>query len=274
MFVQELSIDINRKVDQEELFDRMCNLAVAIYQNGQGKISSSHIFERENRCVLIISTLEKNSLSRENCDVYVSKDRRILEKLCGGRLKIKLLGEDKSETVDICRCEAPDSYILFTGHGFVGSPLLCGDCGKNVPLYRIPGKPEPHEQDYYSLLCWDRAYRSCGQLEALCGFGEPWALRQLQRHDSGLAKEGREKGTEIAEITGKPVYYNLFNYRALTAKQDRERKCPECGGEWLLPEAWHKKFDFRCDLCRLVSSFTCNMDKKCKRKRSPPANDG
>ena len=240
--------------------------AAAADKNGQSQGRFEPIYLHENRLIWLTHTLEKSSLSRKNDNIYVKRDRAELEKMCQAKFQVKTLGKDASQTQGICRCRKPASYILWTNCYSQFSPLDCGDCGDNVPLYRIPKPPEfddqgysdPGRQECFYITQWEDAYYACSRLEILSGFGERWATRQMQDHDSGLSKQGREVCRGIEEMVGVPVYYYLFNYRRLTEEQDKQRKCPECGSDWLLEEPWHRIFAFRCEPCRLVSSITCN----------------
>ena len=258
MFIQEISIEIkNPDIDRAELIDKMEWFIGATVKNGQSQGRFSPTYLHENRLIWLTYALEKTSLSRKNDNVYVKRDRSELEKLCHAKFQVKTLGKDASQTKQICRCKTPSSYILWTNYYSLLSPLDCGDCGGNVPLYRIPKPPEPGEQEYYSIGCWNAAYRACDHLQMLCGFGERWGTRQMQDHDSGLSKDGRKVCRNIEKMVGVPVYYYLYNYRRLTEEQDKQRKCPECGNDWLLDEPWHH-FNFRCGPCRLVSNLTYN----------------
>jgi len=240
MFIQEISIEIkNPDIDRTELIDKMRMFAGTTNKNGQSQGRFSPTYLHENRLIWLTYTLEKSSLSRKNDNIYVKRDRSELEKMCRAKFQVKTLGKDESHALRVCRCKKPSSYILWTNFISVVSPLDCGDCGGNVPLYRIP-KPEPDDpecpsnQEYYSIGRWEKCYQSCDYLQIFCGFGERWGTRQMQVHDSGLSKDGREVCREIEKMVGVPVYYYLHNYRCLTEEQDKQRKCPECGNDWLL----------------------------------------
>ena len=236
----------------------MNSFAAVTSENGQSQTRFCPIYLRENRMVWMTHTLEETSLSLKNDNIYAKQYRSELEKKCQARFQVKTLGKDESETIRICRCRKPTSYILWTNYCSLASPLDCGDCGGNVPLYRIKKPPEPGEQEYCSIICWEEAYQACDRLQILSGFGERWGMRQMQDHDSGLSKEGRKVCRNLEQMTGVPVYYYLSNYRRITEEQDKQRKCPACGNDWLLAKTWHRIFDFRCEPCRLVSSITCN----------------
>jgi len=232
---------IDPKIERESLYDEATSLYSALYKNGQIQELSCVVYFTNEQLVLIATSIEKNSLSKKHENIYVKESRNNIEKMCGSKFKTRLLGQEPPyDQEHLCRCAKPKSLYLQCSELNYGSPLSCGDCGKNVPLYRIPRSQDKiAEKDYHSLCCWDRSYKACYRLESLCGFGEHWATRQMQEHNSGLSKEGRDVCKDISENTGVPVYYYLFNYRALTARQDQGRKCPACGGNWLRQEPWH-----------------------------------
>jgi predicted nucleic acid-binding Zn ribbon protein len=260
MFVQEISIEIKvPRINRTELYENMQWFVSALQRNGQSQGGGVEpVYFCGNRLTAVVCTLEKSSLLSKNDNVYVKKGRYELEEMCQSKFRVKTLGKNLWEDKRLCRCKKPSSYILWTNYISLVSPLDCGDCGGNVPLYRVPKPPEPGEQEYQSIRYWEHAYQACDQLQMLCGFGERWGTRQMQDHDSGLSKLGRDVCVNLEEMLGVPVYYYLYNNRALTMAQDKERKCPECGGDWLLEESWHRLFAFRCDKCRLVSNITWN----------------
>ena len=259
MFIQEISIEIkNPDIDRAELIDKMEWFIATTVKNGQSQDRFSPIYLQGNRLIWLTYALEKTSLSRKNDNIYVKQGRSELEKMCRAKFQVKTLGKDESNTLRVCRCKKPSSYILWTNYITVFPPLECGDCGGKVPLYRIiPKLPEPGKQKYFTIGCWEACYRACDELQMDCGFGERWGTRQMREHDSGLSKDGREVCRNIENMVGVPVYYYLYNNRRLTKEQDKQRKCPECGNDWLLDEPWCC-FDFCCEPCRLVSNITYN----------------
>ena len=104
------------------------------------------------------------------------------------------------------------------------------------PRYEIIGK-EPIS------VTWNSGHRG-GDTKRI-----PAQLVNLSQTGVGIA-------TRITELTGIPTYYYLYRYGGRSLKSERERKCPGCDGEWLLVEALHEQFDFKCDHCRLVSHIS------------------
>lgn len=146
----------------------------------------------------------------------------------------------------ICSCENPSHYILFTMHGQMESPVLCGDCMKEVPLYRLPKTYEV--TDYRDVLDWAKVYQCCDE-EFMVGFSERHAFKMMSDYNSNLTTEGLRICSKWEELTGKPFYYFLFKYYS-----NPKKVCPKCGMPW---ENNNPKFqyDFVCHDCKLVSNL-------------------
>ena len=81
----------------------------------------------------------------------------------------------------------------------------------------------------------------------------------MSRLDSALTKSGLENCRLISAITKKPVYYYFYRGNGRKMAVEKKRKCPKCGGDWLLDEPWHGKFDFKCDKCHLLSNIAWDV---------------
>jgi predicted nucleic acid-binding Zn ribbon protein len=91
-----------------------------------------------------------------------------------------------------------------------------------------------------------------------CATLERAALRELSRHDSSLSRRGRAITEKITHATTIPTYTYLYRGSGLSRAQELRRRCPSCGDAWALAEPW-RRFDFRCDRCRLVSNIAWNV---------------
>ncbi|OZT82185.1 hypothetical protein CIK04_28415, partial [Vibrio sp. 03_296] len=60
----------------------------------------------------------------------------------------------------------------------------------------------------------------------------------------------------IEYITKVPTYYYQYRVGGHSLAEEQARKCPKCGGEWLLDEPLHDIFYFKCDDCRIVSNIS------------------
>ena len=85
------------------------------------------------------------------------------------------------------------------------------------------------------------------------------AYRQITMPDSELSMKGLDVCRRIEKTSGIPTYYYLRRHYGRSQKAERNRKCPGCGGQWLLNECWLERYDFRCDRCRLVSETACDV---------------
>ena len=163
---------------------------------------------------------------------------------------VRVMDEEGSGPVE----DGPDSYILFTNYLAIESPLRSGATFAPTPLYKVP--PTYDESEYYNITSWQSDYQACDTLWMNSAVGEQFARRQLSNVSSDLSNQGRELCAQITTLTGLPTYYYLYRQLQRTSwLKETLRKCPGCGGEWLLPEQWHI-FDFQCDGCRLVSNIS------------------
>lgn len=254
MFIQEMSLKINSKLSKYKLVDQFERLLGRYHTSGQivGHINTEFPFIVDNCVKCYVSTLEKNSLDKKNNSLEVYYELEEIEKMYKSKLKIKTLGKSYYYK-EGCNCKKHTFFILF--NSIVG-PLECGVCFKPIPLYRLKGLTS--KTDFQHIWWWQKNYAAYDDLQLYCVAGEKWATKQMREHTSELSKEGLEICTTIEKLTGYPVYYYLYNYRRLTLAQDKKRKCPSCGGKWLLKERFGVIFDFKCDKCKLLSSLTTN----------------
>jgi predicted nucleic acid-binding Zn ribbon protein len=185
----------------------------------------------------------------------------------------------------------------------IESPLRCGNCFGIVPLYKIPKTYD--DDEYYDIKCWEINYRARDSLQMNCRVGERFGMRQLSEYSSKLNKYGMDICKKIKKLTGKDVYYYLYN-RAIQKPQflnsfgnsfniktaesaailrqirqtcerterlsnksnykysparskELNRKCPSCGGEWILENRLFNRFNFKCDKCLLVSNISASL---------------
>lgn len=170
----------------------------------------------------------------------------------------RVVGVDPEATT-VCRCRRRTALVLTTHFLTSEPPLRCGDCRGVVPLYRLSGRPK--QGDFADVDHWQQRYQTFDLLWIGSGVGERLAYRELSMPDSELSREGRAVRREIEARAGVPTYYHLMRWAGRSERAERRRKCPDCGGEWLLDEPWLGICDFRCDACRLVSNVA--FDVKC-----------
>jgi predicted nucleic acid-binding Zn ribbon protein len=94
-----------------------------------------------------------------------------------------------------------------------------------------------------------------------CSTGERFALNQLEKIDSSLNKRGLEICKKISNLSKKPVYYFLYKNSGIDKRNELERKCPLCGGNWLLKSELHNLFMFKCDKCFIISNIAYSLKR-------------
>jgi predicted nucleic acid-binding Zn ribbon protein len=163
---------------------------------------------------------------------------------------------------DLCGREQHSHFILFTTFLQNTSSLRCVYYFGSIPFYRLPylADAKTDRCDPEALTHWENDYKTCDTLNMHSGMGEAFGTRQMQRLDSELSKNGIDICQALSVATGIPTYYYLNRYlnNPRSKKIERERRCPSCKGEWLLPEP-HHIFDFKCDPCRLLSVMSPNV---------------
>lgn len=254
MYIQEITIDIKTKANQDEVMDEF-GLLMAFYRgNGQtqGKIQSEYI--ENGRIVCLPYTLEKNALNKKFNNLYVKKQIEKVEALCNSKLTFHTVGKSYESYNGPCKCKKSDFYILITNYATIASPLTCGTCNKSVPLYRLPIY---YDYGYMPILSWETNYISCDSLQMNCEVGERWALNQMEEITSPLSKQGLEICRKIEELTSIPTYYFLFNYKKFKG-DELIKPCPSCGKKWSLKYRLHNFYDFKCDRCKIVSTLSLN----------------
>lgn len=254
MYIQEISIGINAKVDQDEMVDEF-ELLLSYYRSSgqkQGRIETSYV--ADNKITGLPFTLEKNSLNRKNNNFYVNQQIKKLENLCSAKLQIKTIGKSYKSYKSSCTCTKSDLYILITNYVTIESPISCGNCNKSIPLYKLP---KYYDFGYMPILSWETNYISCDNLQMNCEVGERWALNQMQDLTSTLTKQGLKICGILESLTNIPTYYYLYNYTK-NKGVDLRILCPGCNDNWGLIERLHNIYDYKCERCKLISTVSPN----------------
>lgn len=197
---------------------------------------------------------EENSYEIKYTTKYGKNWKRKIEEELHCRLDFIYQGIDPE--FEVTEIRKNPKFLILKTTGI--SPLIDGESFKQIPLYRIPYTYHDGEC-YDDINSWEKNYKRIEGLWFNGAVGEKWCQNQLQNHDSELSKQGIECCQKIEEVTGIPTFYYLFNYRAWGKKKDKVRKCPQCGGDWLIQGAtFNDTFAFKCDKCRLISEFSSN----------------
>jgi predicted nucleic acid-binding Zn ribbon protein len=254
MHVAEISFPFANNIEIDVVSDLVNRLLAVWRMNGQVCNREWPITVAENVAFATVLIPEPISLEKEISNEYVKRAITELLEKGYGLPEVKLKGED-IDSNEACSCTKVNSYILYTTYISLESPLRCGDCFCPIPLYKIP---PTDGQEFYNLICWQSDYSSCDSLQMNCGTLERAATREMSCHNSRLSKQGLEVCQIITASTNIPSYYYLYRNNGRSKKQEQQRKCPSCGGEWLLDEQLHC-FDFKCDKCRLLSNIAWNV---------------
>lgn len=219
------------------------------HRNGQLPATGWRTYRGEDQVYVIALVSEPNALSGDHGDENVRQQLARLEAGGLGQPSVEILGEDLTAE-PTCSCSDITSLILFTTFLDESGPLRCGRCFRHFPLHRLPSAERE------GTLYWTSAYRACDTLYMGSGVGERFALRQLSQPDSALSRLGSELARGIRERLAIPTYYYLGHWSGRSMSSEERRPCPTCGGDWRLPEPWHRLFDFRCDKCFWVSNIS------------------
>ena len=257
MHVAELCFPFDSTTVDDAASHAIHGLLSALRMNGQICGREWPLAQHNRGCVTTVLLPAPDALDAHHHNEYVRRALAELAEAGFGAMQVASLEPDLDGDPP-CDCAQCSAFILITNYLSLESPLRCGDCFGPVPLYTIP---PTYQGEFYDLICWQSDAQACDTLWMNSTVLERAALRQVSRHDSPLARTGRANGARIAEATGAPVYYRLFRYGGRSLRSERARRCPECGGAWLLDEPWHR-FDFRCDRCLLVSEVAWDVQRE------------
>lgn len=189
---------------------------------------------------VIAVTREAMSPRQISYDARVS--RSALAKLCESEPEAVHIHEcDKPSH---CECRKPSFLVMQSPGEWEGTPLCCGDCHKNFPLYRLV--PDAAEREFDDLLHWSKLRRGYVE-EYMTGAETVRSHAMLQNCVSELSLQGRRLAAAIEDATGVVTLYPLFAYYERTLD-----RCPQCGGPWQNHYRDAVPFEFFCRTCRIV----------------------
>lgn len=187
-------------------------------------------------------------------------------KVCMNRLsdasllapKMRMLGRDLNSE-QAAEEETPSWQVLYTTYVHTCSPLRSGETLLPIPLYRN----EPTlNGDHKAVIKWQTEWQACDEIQMAGGCrAEHAALHEICDVDSVLFRRGWDLRGRIEYITKVPTYYYQYRVGGQSLESEKARKCPKCGGEWLLDEPLHDIFYFKCDECRIMSNISWDQLK-------------
>ncbi len=249
MYLLSLALypDEQQREDGFEAFlDELSWYFGSLIKNGQTLRNDCNTIESEGEFVTYLLAPEPDSLDMKNANTYVKASYEKVLSLCRHEPTIRLLGKSSDYELS-CTCQSPSWYMLYSDYTTNESPLVCGDCGKSVPLYKLPKILE--EDEYYSVLSWQKAYNACDRL-FMEGIAERTAYGRLSNPTSDLSILGLKICTAFENIVQKPFYYFLYRYYS-----EHKPICPICSEPWKLAEDNNLFVDYRCKRCRLVADL-------------------
>lgn len=251
MFTVKLTIPVPDGLYSEDLADRMYTLVGNLRRSGQ-LAGPVHVVFTGRELEVHSCCLERSALDMQNANQQVHQARDDVTAYTGAGIAYEITGCRSAEEPRICGCKS-SFLILFTNFVSESSPLRCGDCFAPLPLYRFPYN---EECNFHEILGWEKNYQACDRLQIGSEVGVRFGLRELSDVKSALSAQGRALCDAMSKSLKIPVFYYLYNHRKISKKKDQARKCPGCGGKWLLQEPRHVIFAFKCDKCRLLSNLS------------------
>ena len=215
-------------------------LLAMLYKNGQ--ILNDYIVEKhEGFYIASVTTSDNDSLEDKYFNGYI---RKALEKI---KFTYEIIADDAFAT-DSCHCKEHKAYVLGTYYGDDSSPILCGDCGKEIPLIKIPYIYG--EDEHFKILSYQRMYNSVVGVW-MNSLSDRFTKRQLTYYDSQLTKRGLEICRELERKLGKPVYFLLpVGEFDINKTPENIVNCPRCGGDLNVLEST-ECVEKVCHSCRL-----------------------
>lgn len=231
--------------NRRDISDRVDGLLHMLYLNGQ--IINEWIIEtREDLFVASIITTDGDSLDSKYHNGYIRKE------LANFEIGHEIVCDEPMST-DCCHCDEHSHYILAVDPYENSSPIICGDCGKEIPLIRIPYLYQ--EEEHWSILGFQSMYKAVDRLW-MDGLSDRFTKRQIVDHRSQLNKVGMDIRAELENKVKKPVYYLLGNpiggWYEFVKNNKVLTSCPKCGGEIKKCGGHFDKDLNLCHKCRLA----------------------
>ena len=230
--------------ERQLLEDYLC----ALYRNGQIYADYSLIKTVQHEYEAFINVPDSEGISEKYNNRYVNRSYKYIV------VQIKEKGENILYNPN-CHCEDVPYYILFcTSETETASPVICGKCGKEIPLYKVPYLF--FEEEHVTLINYQKTYASVHELY-MQSLSDRFTRNQLVNPESSLNRRAFEIREELENKIKKPVYLSLsrvFIEHKNGCKKIESDKCPKCGKN--LVECDYQ-FDFvkkfKCDDCRLIT---------------------
>ena len=228
--------------DIEDIPDKVDEILAMLYKNGQ--ILDWIIEDRAPIYIATVTTTDDDSLDPKYYNQYIRKE------IADFDVETEIVC-DEAMSSDCCHCAEHSYYIFAIYPDLASSPVICGDCGNEIPLTRIPYIYR--EEEHYSILNFQRMYKAVDTLW-MDSLSDRFTKRQLVDHKSELNRRGMEIRAELEKKVGRPVYYLLANPIGGWYEYEKNNKhlevCPKCGGNF--DKIDNTCADKVCHNCRLA----------------------
>lgn len=231
---------LENKEDQKYSLD---NLLSMLYKNGQ-ILKDWVVEEYDNYYEVRVITTDDDSLNEKYYNKYIKK------KIANFVVSVEILTND-AYADDCCHCDTHSYYVIMNNPDDMSSPIICGDCGREIPLIRIPYLF--NEEEHYSILSFQELYKSVDNIW-MQGLSDRFSKKQIIDYKSALNKDGLEIRKELESKVNAPVYYLLANpiggYFEFEKNNKNLEKCPKCEGQFM--KLKDSCVDKVCTKCRLA----------------------
>ena len=218
-----------------------------LFMNGQIYLDYYLIKVCDHEYTAFVNVPDIKSIESKFNNEYVNRSYKYLT--------VKIEKSDKNILYSHnCNCNDILYYILQGSSEFgTASPVTCGKCGYEVPLYKIP-----HlfcEQEHFSLLSWQKCYASVENLW-INSLSDRFTKNQLNNPASALNKTAFELRQELEKKIGKPVYLELSKTELpiSSVKEQDDVLCPRCCQK--MTKCEYQVFSgkmYKCDICRVIN---------------------
>jgi len=251
MFVQSLELKLINSEKADFAEEAVLDFAAALLNSGQILPEYTTVKVGQDY-KLIVTTPEKDSLEPCFDSIYVKQFREHINELF--KTELNLIGIN-ALSQEYCSCQKRTAIEMQTFADDIDSVFTCCDCGKPIPLYRLPYVLG--EKEYYWIVNWQKTYKAIDTVW-YDSISDRFSGNQLVNVHSELNRRGLDIAEEMAKAKGLTVYYNVFDdftKKIKFVKQDGRhlRICPSCGK----PMEYRKFGDdyerFVCEECKLSS---------------------